>query len=330
MSDSARVRANTEQRRAADPTASAFVAASAGSGKTKLLTDRLLRLMLSGVAPQRIQCLTFTKAAAAEMSVRLQNTLGEWVTLSDAALDARLTNLDITPSDELRTKARALFAEVLDLPGGMRIGTIHAFCQSLLRRFPLEASLSPHFRLMDDPDAADAMTEAREDMLAGANSETMQHALALLAGLASADQFGRHVVALQADRKRLQDALALGPDLIAAQRRALGITASNDAEILANAVNWQEEPRLRQAAIFVRENGSPAVAARAERILLWLDLDAETRVEVWDNSREEFHTRTWPRRSQLWPSRSWPKPPASPRSRTAVARCRLPRCRRPW
>ena len=291
MSDSARVRANTEQRRAADPTASAFVAASAGSGKTKLLTDRLLRLMLSGVAPQRIQCLTFTKAAAAEMSVRLQNTLGEWVTLSDAALDARLTNLDITPSDELRTKARALFAEVLDLPGGMRIGTIHAFCQSLLRRFPLEASLSPHFRLMDDPDAADAMTEAREDMLAGANSETMQHALALLAGLASADQFGRHVVALQADRKRLQDALALGPDLIAAQRRALGITASNDAEILANAVNWQEEPRLRQAAIFVRENGSPAVAARAERILLWLDLDAETRVEVWDNWREEFHTK---------------------------------------
>ncbi len=291
MSDSARHRANAEQRRAADPMASAFVAASAGSGKTKLLTDRLLRLMLSGSAPQRIQCLTFTKAAAAEMSVRLQNTLGEWVTLSDAALDARLTNLDIAPSDELRSKARALFAEVLDLPGGMRIGTIHAFCQSLLRRFPLEASLSPHFRLMDDPDAADAMTEAREDMLAGANSETMQSALALLAGLASADQFGRHVVALQADRRRLQDALALGPDLIAAQRRAIGVTASNDAEILDNGVNWQEERRLRQAAMFVQENGSPSVIARAERILDWLGLDAETRVEVWDNWREEFHTK---------------------------------------
>ncbi len=291
MSDSARVRANTEQRRAADPMASAFVAASAGSGKTKLLTDRLLRLMLSGSAPQRIQCLTFTKAAAAEMSVRLQNTLGEWVTLSDVALDARLTNLDIMPSDDLRTKARALFADVLDLPGGMRIGTIHAFCQSLLRRFPLEASLSPHFRLMDDPDAADAMTEAREDMLAGATSATMQHALALLAGLASADQFGRHVVALQADRRRLQDALALGPDLIAAQRRALGITASTDGDILDNGVNWQEERRLRQAATFVLDNGSPSVAARAERILGWLGLDTETRVEVWDNWREEFHTK---------------------------------------
>jgi len=291
MSESARARANAEQRRAADPAASAFVAASAGSGKTKLLTDRLLRLMLSGVAPQRIQCLTFTKAAAAEMAVRLQNTLGDWVTLTDPALDTELTKLDLPPSDALRQKARALFAEVLDLPGGMRIGTIHAFCQSLLRRFPLEASLSPHFRLMDDPDAADAMTEAREDMLAGATSDPMRHALALLAGLASADQFGRHVVALQADRKRLHDALALGPDLIAAQRRALGVTTSNDAEILANAVNWQEEPRLRRAATFVQENGSPSVAAKAERILLWLGLDAETRVEVWDNWREEFHTK---------------------------------------
>jgi ATP-dependent helicase/nuclease subunit A len=299
VSDSARARANAEQRRAADPVASAFVAASAGSGKTKLLTDRLLRLMLSAppVLPQRIQCLTFTKAAAAEMAVRLQNTLGEWVTLDDAALDTELAKLDVTPSDASRNKARGLFAEVLDLPGGMRIGTIHAFCQSLLRRFPLEAALSPHFRLMDDPDAADAMTEAREDMLAGANSEPMRRALALLAGLASAEQFGRHVVALQADRKRLHDALALGPDLIAAQRRALGVTTSSDADIVENAVNWQEEPCLRRAATFVQQNGSPSIAARAERILLWLGLAAETRVEVWDQWREEFHTRSGPQRA---------------------------------
>jgi ATP-dependent helicase/nuclease subunit A len=292
MSDSARARANAEQRRAADPAASAFVAASAGSGKTKLLTDRLLRLMLSDVAPQRIQCLTFTKAAAAEMAVRLQNTLGEWVTLTDAALDIELAKLDIAAATDLRTKARALFADVLDLPGGMRIGTIHAFCQSLLRRFPLEASLSPHFRLMDDPDAADAMTEAREDMLARANSETMQNALALLAGLASASQFGHHVTALQADRRRLQDALDLGPDLFAAQRRALGITAPDDAALLTNAVNWQEEPRLRRAAEFVQANGSPSCAARAERILDWLSLDAETRLEYWDRWLEEFHTKS--------------------------------------
>src|SRR5947199_10280717 len=90
-----RDRANEEQRLASDPAVSAFVAASAGSGKTKLLTDRLLRLMLGGAAPGRIQCLTFTKAAAAEMALRLQRTLGEWVVLDDAALDARLAGLDV-------------------------------------------------------------------------------------------------------------------------------------------------------------------------------------------------------------------------------------------
>src|SRR5271169_6343791 len=179
MNDSlpARDRANADQLAASDPAVSAFVGASAGSGKTKLLTDRLLRLMLGGVRPERIQCLTFTKAAAAEMALRLQRTLGRWVTLDDAALDTALRNLNVTPTEESRTRARALFAEVLDLPGGMRIGTIHAFCQSLLRRFPLEAALSPHFQLVDDRDAADALTEAREQMLSGAHTTGMRDAL---------------------------------------------------------------------------------------------------------------------------------------------------------
>src|SRR5271169_1523988 len=120
MNDAAspRDRANSEQLQASDPAVSAFVSASAGSGKTKLLTDRLLRLMLTGADPARIQCLTFTKAAAAEMSLRLQRTLGEWVTLPDQALDARLAERDLTPTPGVRADARALFARVLDLPGG--------------------------------------------------------------------------------------------------------------------------------------------------------------------------------------------------------------------
>src|SRR5215469_16634355 len=157
---SARNRANAEQLQASDPAVSAFVGASAGSGKTKLLTDRLLRLMLSGASPERIQCLTFTKAASAEMAVRLQRTLGAWVTMSDAALAGELRALEVEASAATLGAARELFARVLDLPGGMRIGTIHAFCQSLLRRFPLEAELSPHFQLVDDREADDALTEA--------------------------------------------------------------------------------------------------------------------------------------------------------------------------
>src|SRR5437763_583612 len=119
---SPRQRANAEQLLASDPMVSAFVAASAGSGKTKLLTDRLLRLLLAGAKPERIQCLTFTKAAAAEMAVRLQKTLGRWVTLDQPALAQALGQLGVAPTDETCRRARALFAQVLDLPGGMRIG----------------------------------------------------------------------------------------------------------------------------------------------------------------------------------------------------------------
>ena len=100
-------RADSIQRSAANPEASVFVSASAGSGKTKLLTDRLLRLMLTGADPARILCLTFTKAAAAEMALRLQHVLGAWVTLEDAALDAALARLDIAPTPDLRQAACA-------------------------------------------------------------------------------------------------------------------------------------------------------------------------------------------------------------------------------
>jgi ATP-dependent helicase/nuclease subunit A len=288
---SPRDRANAEQLSASDPAVSAFVGASAGSGKTKLLTDRLLRLMLAGARPERIQCLTFTKAAAAEMAVRLQKTLGKWVTLDDVALARELRALDVEPAEQTLRDARALFAKVLDLPGGMRIGTIHAFCQSLLRRFPLEAALSPHFRLVDDRDAGDALTEARENMLAHASSPRLRAALETLAGLASADQFGRHVAALQADLPRLQGALDLGEELEAAQLRALGVTAASEAEIIAHAVNWQSECELREAALIVQRLGAKQCAERATRILDWLGLAAADRCEHWQHWCDEFLTK---------------------------------------
>ncbi|MBV9248576.1 MAG: UvrD-helicase domain-containing protein, partial [Acetobacteraceae bacterium] len=286
MTETPRQRANRAQRSASDPAVSAFVGASAGSGKTKLLTDRLLRLMLAGARPERIQCLTFTKAAAAEMAVRLQRTLGRWVTMPNDELEAALSRLDMAPSAETRRKARELFAKVLDLPGGMPIGTIHAFCQSLLRRFPLEAALSPHFTLADERDAADTMTEAREDMLAGAHSSGMQAALHTLAGLVSAEKFGSHVEALGSDRPRLQRAVAL-PDLEAAQRRALGVMAS-EAEILREGVNWRAERGLQAAANIVHRLGSPGCVKRAARILEWLARSSNDRVERWDDWCTEF------------------------------------------
>lgn len=286
--ETARQRANREQLVASNPAVSAFVAASAGSGKTKLLTDRLLRLMLSGAAPERIQCLTFTKAAAAEMAVRLQKTLGRWVTMPDAELAKALQDLQVEPTQQNRATARALFAKVLDLPGGMRIGTIHAFSQSLLRRFPLEAAISPHFQLVDDRDADDALTEAREEMLANATTPDMTEALRMLAGLARADDFGGHVKTLQTDRDRLREALALGEELARAQRRALGVTAHDENTLLSDAVVWLGEGGLHDAALQVANAGSPKVAEKAYAILDWLTGDTPSRTETWGTWCDHF------------------------------------------
>ena len=278
-------RAVAEQREASDPTVSAFVAASAGSGKTKLLTDRMLRLMLGGAKPDRIQCLTFTKAAAAEMSLRLQRRLGRWATIPDDDLDAELVELLVPPTPDKRQEARALFADVLDLPGGMRIGTIHAFCQSLLRRFPLEAAISPHFQLVEDGDARLAMNGAREDVLAHADPDALRE----LAGLVNADAFGRLVMTLQGQRGRLDAALDLAePRLASAMRRALGVGVATDAELLAAAVSWPDADTVRAVLRLSEAHGSPGVQDTARRMLGWLGLPAELRAEHWDEWLREL------------------------------------------
>ena len=134
------------RQRALDPAASVWVSASAGTGKTRILTERLLTLMLDGTDPSRILCLTFTRAAAAEMANRVNARLAEWTTMPPGALDQELQKLTgHVPDAYERDRARQLFARVLDTPGGAKIETIHAFCQSLLRRFPLEAEVPPEF-----------------------------------------------------------------------------------------------------------------------------------------------------------------------------------------
>lgn len=176
-----RQRAIAQQRGAADPDKSVWVVASAGTGKTTVLTDRCLRLLLAGSRPERLLCLTFTKAAAAEMANRIAERLAHWAVMDDAKLSAALSELTgDPPSDEQRELARRLFARVLDAPGGMRILTIHAFCQSLLRRFPLEAGVAPHFELLDERRSEELLLEARDELLeAAASGESEAFAWAL-------------------------------------------------------------------------------------------------------------------------------------------------------
>ena len=142
---------NREQRRASNPLSSVWVGASAGSGKTKVLTDRVLNLLLMTGRPDKLLCLTFTKAAAAEMSNRINQILKQWAICSDSGL--RQSLIDLTgeePESQTLTKARRLFAQVLETAGGLKMMTIHSFCQSVLKRFPLEAGVSPDFDIMDD------------------------------------------------------------------------------------------------------------------------------------------------------------------------------------
>ena len=153
-----------------------FVEANAGSGKTTILTRRLLSLLLEGVAPSRLLALTFTRAAAGEMQIRLQDELARWCLLEDAALEKTLDEIDgqdlsgtsgLDPKRraERLAKARRLFSRVLDAPGGVQISTFHAFCESLLKRFPLEANVPPDFTILEPADADKLLKEACKDVI---------------------------------------------------------------------------------------------------------------------------------------------------------------------
>ncbi len=160
--------ATLAQHRAANPATSTWLSANAGSGKTKVLIDRVARLLLSGVSPQHILCLTYTKAAATEMQNRLFERLGAWAMMPEPALRAALTDLGHSDGQPLAATdlahARQLFARAIESPGGLRIQTIHSFCATLLRRFPLEAGVSPAFTEMDDRAARILREDIIEEM----------------------------------------------------------------------------------------------------------------------------------------------------------------------
>jgi ATP-dependent helicase/nuclease subunit A len=138
------------QGEVSDPAVSAWVAANAGSGKTHVLAQRVINLLLAGVAPEKILCLTFTKAAAANMAKRVFDTLGRWTTLEDAALDAAIGDRPGWIAGARRASARRLFARALDTPGGLKVQTIHAFCTQLLHQFPFEANVAARFTVLDE------------------------------------------------------------------------------------------------------------------------------------------------------------------------------------
>ncbi len=286
--------ADQAQLAASDPAVSVFVSASAGSGKTKLLTDRLLRLMLAGTKPEKILCLTYTKAAAAEMAIRLNRRLGAWVVMPGDKLDAALRALDVPPNDKTRELARKLFADVLDLPGGMRIGTIHAFCQSLLRRFPLEANLSPHFELADEAQAAAALRESRELVMA---DPAQDGAISILAAETNEQDFAALSTAFATDRNDVQSLFRefSGDGIVAMQRAALAAGDASHDESLAAAVTWPHEQELRGALRRLLEAGTKWGKDFAGPNLSWLSQDPAQRLLHWSDWVAGFFSDEKPR-----------------------------------
>jgi ATP-dependent helicase/nuclease subunit A len=234
------------QRRASDPTASAWVSANAGSGKTHVLTQRVLRLLIAGAAPSGLLCLTFTKTAAANMAARVFETLASWTALDDAALAEAIAELGAPkPSAQGLAFARRLFARAIETPGGLKIQTIHAFCERVLHLFPFEANVPASFSVADDREAAALIVEARarafaEDLSAPARAAEVER-VAREAGAEGFDELLAKTLARRADFGAIGDARAYA----AALRRALDMNANETsaaikARMLALAPQWTE------------------------------------------------------------------------------------------
>jgi ATP-dependent helicase/nuclease subunit A len=229
-----------QQSLASDPVSSAWVSANAGSGKTHVLTQRVIRLLLSGCRPSSILCLTYTKAAASEMSNRVFQRLAEWTVLADEELRRKIAAIEGREPDSSKlAEARRLFAKALETPGGLKIQTIHAFCEAVLHQFPLEANVAGHFSVLDDRAASALLAEARRSLLTATSAEddpALAEAFAHVLDLG--DEFGLEALLADiiANRTAIQRFVAHAErhgGVEAELRRAFGLSAGETVETIA-------------------------------------------------------------------------------------------------
>lgn len=302
---------NIAQRQASDPLSSVWVTASAGTGKTKVLTDRVLRLMLSGATPDQILCLTFTKAGASVMTNRIREELSVWATCDDKKLEEKLTKLNgKKPDVQVTKRARQMFAEFLDAHGGLKIQTIHSFSQSLIRRFPIESGIPPYFDVMDDQTAAEMLRESQADILRRiqrAPDTPLARAVHAVTPEVSEDDFAALIGELTYRRGQL---LA-----IFGQHGGLEKTIDNvyahlnapkgiDGQTMLARLNTEaglgappDMAALRQAADILA-GGSQADLEKAKVIKAWI-MHPESRVEIFQDYAAVFLTREGEMRKRL-------------------------------
>jgi ATP-dependent helicase/nuclease subunit A len=295
------------QARASDPTASAFVSANAGSGKTHVLVQRVIRLMLTGVPPEKILCLTFTKAAAANMAERVFTTLGHWVTLDDDALDAAIRDTGITHTTaQLRKSARELFASALETPGGLKVQTIHALCTRLLQQFPFEANVPARFTVLDDRDQTEMMERASlAVMLDASRAPDSAVGRGLLAAMANAADVTFKDVVREACLSRdhfmaWTDAAGSADAAVAQVSAILGVTTNDSIEgIEREIVDGPNLPRSRWEEIArALDTGAKTERDNADRLRAALPAAGAAQVDEYLGVFLTDNDRT-PRKSVL-------------------------------
>lgn len=249
------------QGKATDPDRSIWVEANAGSGKTFVLTRRVLRLLLAGVRPESILCLTYTKAAAAEMRGRVSARLAEWAVMDEAGLIEQLQELVGQVDETLILRARTLFARALETPGGLRILTIHAFCEAVLHRFPIEAGVPFDFKVIEEDQQNQMVMAARETVLAeGLRGGDNGAAVETLFGLMSDHAIGEAIQAGLALGARL-DPLLADPEGAKARLRALVGHNGASAQVLQKGLLANTLlPSSALKALFGDSNGAPTAA----------------------------------------------------------------------
>lgn len=289
---------NIPQRKATTPEHDVWVSASAGSGKTKVLTDRVLRLLLpdpqgrwEGAAPHKILCITFTKAAAALMALRVQNKLGEWALMEESKLVEELTNLlNTVPSEDVIKAARKLFSTVLDTTGGMSIMTIHAFCQSTLGRFAIEAGVTPGFVVLEEARAHDMLRQIVDHLIMEVEQNADSDLKAAFTRIAT-------YMDLDALRDTLLSMMSHSREIDAFTR-----SISNNQTIqncLKTALNHQPdvrpdlpEDKILHMARTLAEKGGKKLEKPASNIATWLALPPIERLSNLSLLQDAFFTTT--------------------------------------
>ena len=309
--------ASAKQRLASDPSVCVWVGASAGTGKTKVLTDRVLRLLLpqedgrAGSAAHKILCLTFTKAGASEMLLRISKILAWWAVAPEEVLTEQLGELyGRGARREEIAAARRLFADVVDVPGGLKIMTIHSFCQSVLGRFPLEAGVSPHFTALEEAEARALLLQARMavfERASGADQDGVSQALDHVARHVNEEQFMDVLGKFVSERQQFFELLQAHFDvdgLYTAICAELGATPGESAEeILASACvdGALDAEALRGVARVMVDKSNKTDQGHGAAIAYWLSCAPLERQSAADFAayRAAFFTGTGSVRAKL-------------------------------